>query len=354
MINTRTNTVPVRVGNLVIGNSNKIIIQSMTNTKTANIKETIRQIKKMAKNNCELVRIAIFDVDDANAIKKICKLSPIPIVADIHFNPDFAIKAIKDGVAKIRINPGNISNKNKLKEIITLAKKKNVAIRIGFNDGSLPKNVDRNDLSKKTEKIISEIKKYLNFFEKLNFHEIIISFKSSDPLFTKSVNKMIAKEFKYPIHLGVTEAGLYEDAIIKSTIGIFELLKDEKIGNTIRISITGDPIKEISVAKKILFNANLYTNLPKIIACPTCGRTQWKLNKYASKIEKILFRFNKNISVAIMGCIVNGYGESKKVDIGIVGIKKHQVMLFISGKKYKNIKQWNLIKEFKKILFNFF
>jgi (E)-4-hydroxy-3-methylbut-2-enyl-diphosphate synthase len=265
---TRLQTHKVLVGDVQIGHQNKVVIQSMTNTKTSNVIPTINQIKELVKHGAQLVRVAVLDQSDALALKQITKLSPCPIIADIHYNYRLAIIAIQNGVAKIRINPANI-DLDHLQEIVKTAKAHQVAIRIGINQGS-----KLNQRSFATPKaMINCALKFIKLFENWNFHAIIVSLKSSQPLLTNILYQQAAQKIKYPLHLGVTEAGTLTNATIKNTIGLVPLLQ-KGIGDTIRVSISDHPITEVVVAKKILSNLGLYKNIVNIIACPTCGRLQ--------------------------------------------------------------------------------
>lgn len=327
MIYLRNKTKKIHVGNVTIGGQNKVVIQSMTNTKTSNVSETLNQINQLVDKGCELVRVAILDEVDLVGLKQICKKAKCPIIADIHFNYLFAIKAIQAGVKKIRINPGNISDEKQLKEIIKVAKKNNVAIRIGINSGSLPKGI------KDTYKNIVDVAiKWICFFEKNKFTNLVVSLKSSDPNMTKQLYLMGASKIKYPLHLGVTEAGSLISSIIKSTIGLSEVLQ-KGIGDTIRISISGDPLQEPIVARKLLVASGADKNSTNIISCPTCGRTLFNFNEILENIEQYTFKNPKKLTVAVMGCVVNGVGESKNADIGIYGVSKTECMLMVKGKQ---------------------
>lgn len=340
MIYLRNKTKKIKIGNVFVGGQNKIVIQSMTNTKTSNVSATLKQIEQLVKNGCELVRVAILDDQDLKALKQICKKSKCPIIADIHFNYQYAIQAIKSGAKKIRINPGNIADKNQLKKIIAVAKQYNVAIRIGINSGSLPKNIKNTP-----QNIVNCAIKWIKYFEQNNFYNIVISLKSSDPIQTKQLYKIAASKIKYPLHLGVTEAGGPLDSAIKSTIGLGELIQ-EGIGDTIRVSISGNPIIEPIIAKKILNVCGLKQNIPNVISCPTCGRCLYDFDYVLKHIQKLLDANPKDVNVAIMGCYVNGIGECKKADIGLYGVSSHKCMLVFKGKKVGIFSEKNLIEEF--------
>lgn len=336
----RENTREITVGGLKIGHQDKVVIQSMTNTKTKDVKATVAQIKKLEEVGCELIRVAILDEDDAYAISEIKKEISIPIVADIHFNADFAIKCIQNGVDKIRLNPGNIEDEAKIKEVVLLAKSRSVPIRIGINAGSLNKKYERSEVS-----MIESAKDHIRILEALDFYDICLSFKSSDPLETIRAYRLAADTFEYPLHLGVTEAGTLIDSTLKSSLALGNLLL-EGIGDTIRISISDDPIKEVIIAKKLLKACGLYKAVPNLIACPTCGRIQYDMLPIVKEIEEYLYTVDKDIEVAIMGCAVNGPGEARGADIGIAGMKD-SALLFKKGQIIKTIAAKDIVKTLK-------
>lgn len=336
----RTNTRPIKIKSLQIGGQNRVVIQSMTNTKTKDVAVTVKQIKELENNGCELVRMAILDLEDAKAISAIKKEVNIPLVGDIHFNPDFAIAAINNGIDKIRLNPGNIENEDKIKEIVYLCKERNIPIRIGINGGSLNKKYKHSE-----EAMIDSAKDHLRILEALDFHDICLSFKSSDPIECINAYKLASKEFIYPLHLGVTEAGTLIDSSIKSSLALGNLLLDG-IGDTIRISISDDPVKEVIIAKKILRACKLKDDVPNLISCPTCGRIQYDMLPIAEEIEKYLETINKKIDVAIMGCPVNGPQEASRADIGVAG-GKDCAILFKKGKIIKTIPQNDIVSTLK-------
>lgn len=328
----REDTRKINLKNIQIGGQNKVIIQSMCNTKTKNIKATVAQIKKLEEAGCEAVRIAILDKEDANAVKDIVKQINIPLIADIHFNPDYAIIAIKNGINKIRLNPGNIKDEAKIKEIVELCKEYKIPIRIGINAGSLNSKYEHT-----IKNMILSAQDHIKILEALDFHDICLSFKSSDALETIAVYRLAAKTFDYPLHLGVTEAGPLVDSSIKSSIALGTLLM-EGIGDTMRISISDDPVKEIGVAKKILKTVGLRDETPDLVSCPTCGRIQYDMLPIVERIENYLDKINKNIKVAVMGCPVNGPLEAKRADIGICG-GKDSALLIKKGEIIKRVKQ---------------
>ena len=317
----RQETRPIKVGNLQIGGQNKVLIQSMTNTKTKDIEATVKQILALERVGCEIIRVAILDIEDANAISVIKKQIHIPLVADIHFNGDFAIAAIKAGADKIRLNPGNLEDESKIKEIVNLCKEKHIPIRIGINAGSLNKKYTRTP-----ENMIKSAWDHVRILEELDFHDIALSFKSSDPEECIQAYELASREFPYPLHLGVTEAGGLLNSAIKSSFALGQLLR-EGIGDTIRISISDDPVEEVKVAKKLLRACKLRDDIPNLVSCPTCGRIQYNMLPIVKQMEDYLETVNKNVTVAIMGCAVNGPGEAKDADLGVAGGKDSAVLI---------------------------
>lgn len=345
----RKNTKKIMVGNVQIGNQDKVIIQSMTNTKTNDINKTVNQINALIEEGAEIVRVAILDEKDAIALKEIVRKVSCPIVADIHFNHMLAIKAIENGAAKIRLNPGNIKNESELIKILDLANKNNVAIRVGVNSGSLPI-----DIVKKqgicADGMIEAASRYITIFEKHNFTNIVISLKTSDALLAIETYKKASSKFIYPLHLGITEAGSIHSGTIKSSVGLGIILSNG-IGDTIRVSLTGDPIEEIKVCKKILNTLNLFSNMVDIISCPTCGRLNFNLESVVQDIEEYTKNIKMPLKVAILGCAVNGPGEAREADIGIAGGNKSGI-IFENGKIIKTVAEKDLVNELKKIIDN--
>ncbi len=334
---TRETTKSISVGNLIIGGNNHIAIQSMTNIKTSYISDVVRQILELEKAGCEIIRCSCLDMDDAKAFGEIKRQIHIPIVADIHFDYKLALEAINQGVDKIRLNPGNLRNKDEIIQVVDACKNHHIPIRIGVNSGSLPKG------SPHTAAAFVEAAKYhVNILEELDFHDIVISMKASDINLCVEAYNLAADTFPYPLHIGITEAGTEYSGTIKSSIGLGILLH-QKIGNTIRVSLTDDPIKEVYAAKEILKNLGLLDG-PKLISCPTCGRTQYNMIPLAQKIEEYLKTINKPITVAVMGCAVNGPGEAKNADIGIAG-GKGEALLFKHGEIIRKISEDNLYEE---------
>lgn len=336
----RINTRQVNVGGVYIGGQNKVVIQSMTNTKTKNVEETVKQILALEKAGCEIIRVAILDMEDAKAVKEIKKQIHIPLVCDIHFNPDFAIEAIKNGTDKIRLNPGNIEDEEKIKEIVSLCKERHVPIRIGINAGSLNKKYKHSE-----EAMIESAKDHLKILEAMDFHDIVLSFKSSDPIECIKAYKLAAKTFPYPLHLGVTEAGGLLNSAIKSSVALGNLLLDG-IGDTIRISISDDPIEEVKVAKKLLRTCYLKDDVPNLVSCPTCGRIQYDMLPIVKQVEEYIDTVHKDITVAIMGCPVNGPQEASRADVGVAG-GKDAAILFKKGQIVKSIPQDKIFETLK-------
>ncbi|MBU0581027.1 MAG: flavodoxin-dependent (E)-4-hydroxy-3-methylbut-2-enyl-diphosphate synthase [Candidatus Margulisbacteria bacterium] len=327
----------VKIGKITIGGNFPIAIQSMTNTYTEDTKPTIKQIEQLVAAGCEIVRLAIPNQTALASFKKIRKALPdIPLVADIHFDYKLAIGAVKAGADKIRINPGNIADTNKLNEIVKGCKERNVPIRVGVNAGS----------SKKS--IIKLAEEYINFFENIPYENIVISVKSSSVPETILAYEQISKKYDHPLHVGITEAGPEFSGAIKSAVGIGAILA-KGIGDTIRVSLTADPIKEVVVAKKILQALGLRQFGPDVISCPTCGRTEIDIIKMANEVEKMAEKLKYPIKIAVMGCVVNGPGEAKHADYGIAGGKK-QGIIFAHGKVIKKTTERKLVSELFKII----
>ncbi len=314
----RTQTKKIMVGKVAIGGQNKVVIQSMCNTKTKDIQATVKQILELEKAGCEIIRVACFDKEDARAIQEIKKQIHIPIVADIHFDYQIALEAINAGADKIRINPGNIGSQEKVKAVVDSCKENKIPIRIGVNAGSLEKTLLNRDGKPTAKAMVESAKRHVEILEKLDFYDYAISLKASNLDLCIQAYMQAAKEFSCPLHLGITEAGTEFSGTIKSSIGLGILLR-QGIGDTIRVSLSDAPIKEIKVAKEILKDCNLYHKSPTLIACPTCGRTQIDLIPIAKEIETFLQNIEESITVAVMGCAVNGPGEAREADIGIAG-----------------------------------
>lgn len=341
----REETRSVQVGNLTIGGNNHVVIQSMCNTKTKNVEATIKQINALEQAGCELVRVAVFDKEDAYAIKEIKKGIHIPLVADIHFDYRLALIAIESGIDKVRINPGNIGSIEKVKAVVDACKEKHIPIRIGVNGGSLEKEILEKYGEPTPEGMIESAMKHVKILEDLDFHDIVISLKSSNTMLTIKAYELASKTFPYPLHVGVTEAGTALGGTIKSALGIGTLLY-EGIGNTIRVSLSDDPVEEIKVAKILLKELGLLKDVPTLVSCPTCGRIQYDLIPIAKEMEDFLKDIHLDITVAIMGCAVNGPGEARHADIGIAG-GVGEGLLIKHGEIVKRVKQEDMVQTLK-------
>ena len=331
----RKDTRPVHIKDIVMGGQDKVLIQSMCNIKTEKVEQVVKQINECAKLGADLMRVSVMDEADAYAIGEIKKQISIPLVADIHFDYHLALIAMRMGVDKVRINPGNIGSFDKIKEVVDLAKEKHIPIRIGVNSGSLDKEVHDYSTQYTAAKLVESAKKHVKILEDLGFYDIVISLKGSNILETIAAYRLASETFPYPLHLGITEAGFKDIAIIRSAAGLAPLLL-EGIGDTIRISISGDPRDEIIAAKRLLHDCGLYPNYPTLVACPTCGRTQVDVPSLAKKVMDYLETINKSIHVAVMGCVVNGPGEAKNADIGIAG-GCHEYVIFKKDKVIKKV-----------------
>lgn len=341
----REETRSVQVGNLTIGGNNHVVIQSMCNTKTKNVEATIKQINALEQAGCELVRVAVFDKEDAYAIKEIKKGIHIPLVADIHFDYRLALIAIESGIDKVRINPGNIGSIEKVKAVVDACKEKHIPIRIGVNGGSLEKDILEKYGEPTPEGMVESAMKHVKILEDLDFHDIVISLKSSNTMLTIKAYELASKTFPYPLHVGVTEAGTALGGTIKSALGIGTLLY-EGIGNTIRVSLSDDPVEEIKVAKILLKELGLLKGVPTLVSCPTCGRIQYDLIPIAKEMEDFLKDIHLDITVAIMGCAVNGPGEARHADIGIAG-GVGEGLLIKHGEIVKRVNQEDMVQTLK-------
>lgn len=307
----------ISIGNVKIGNNNPISVQSMCNTDTRDIEATTRQIKELADAGCELVRLAVLNKDAAEAIKELVKISPVPLIADIHFDYRLAIQCINNGISALRLNPGNIGKRENVEKVVTLAKQQNIPIRIGVNAGSLEKDLLDKDIPLH-EKMVESAMKHIQILEDLVFDKIKVSLKSSDVLTTIEAYRLMAQKVEYPLHLGVTEAGTLKGGLIKSSVGLGTLLA-EGIGDTIRVSLTENPVEEVFAGYEILKSLKLRQRGVNFVSCPTCGRTQIDLIGLAKKVEARFKNLDKNITIATMGCVVNGPGEARHADFGIAG-----------------------------------
>lgn len=339
----RKKTKVIKIGNEYIGGSNKILIQSMCNTDTRDIKSTVNQISLLEDAGCEIIRVAVPDMEAANALKEIKSKIKIPLVADIHFDYRLALKAIENGIDKLRINPGNIGNYQRVKEVVNSAKERNIPIRIGVNSGSLEKDILNKYKAVTPEGLVESALKHVDMLEGLDYENIVISIKASNVQFTIKSYKLLSEKVNYPLHLGITESGTVFSGSIKSAVGIGAILS-MGIGDTIRVSLTGNPVEEIKTAKEILKSIGLRKFGIEFISCPTCGRTEIDLISIAEKVEKQCININKNIKVAVMGCAVNGPGEAKEADIGIAGGKGYG-LIFKKGEILRKVPESELIEQ---------
>ncbi|MEI0685477.1 flavodoxin-dependent (E)-4-hydroxy-3-methylbut-2-enyl-diphosphate synthase [Brachyspira pilosicoli] len=330
----------VKIGNILIGGGNPISIQSMTNTDTRNVKETVSQLKSLEEAGVDIVRLAVLDMEAAQAIKEIKKQTKLPLIADIHFDYRLALESMKSGIDALRLNPGNIKDKDKVKEVIKEAKQRDLTIRVGVNGGSLDRAIYKEVNAQNMVKSASE---HIKLMEDLNFTNIKVSLKASDIKTTIEANTLFREKFDYPIHLGVTEAGTLRSSLIKSTSALSYLLM-QGIGDTIRYSITGDPVEEVMAGKMLLKFLGLRKEpTVEIISCPTCGRCQVNVEEVASFIEKHVQNIKKNITIAIMGCVVNGPGEAKHADFGVAGSADGNFIYFEKDNEPIKVSKENII-----------
>lgn len=331
----------VFVGGVPIGGDSPISVQTMTKTKTSNIEATVQQIKEAEEAGCDIIRVTVNDKEAAESIKEIVKRSNIPIVADIHFNHIFALRAIEAGVAKVRINPGNIGSEERIKEVLSKAKERKIPIRIGVNSGSLEEDILEKYGYPTAEALYESAMKHVRICEKYGFEDIVISVKSTNVRLMIEAYRMIAERTDYPLHLGVTEAGTTRVGTIKSAVGIGTLLA-EGIGDTIRVSLTDDPVKEVEVGKEILRSLDLATRNVEIIACPTCGRLEVDLFTITNRLENAVKDIKKPVKVALLGCVVNGPGEASEADIGIAA-GKGVAILYRKGEVVRKLKEEEIV-----------
>ncbi len=348
----RDHTKVIRIGDRVIGGGNPILIQSMTNTKSEDVQATINQIHKLTDAGCEIIRCTVANQEAAKAFREIKKNISIPLVADIHFDYRLAIAAMENGADKIRINPGNIGGEKKLKEVVTVAKERQIPIRVGVNSGSLEKNIIEKYGRVTAEGLVESALDKVRMIEDMDYDQIVISIKSSDVLMSIRAYELISEQSHYPLHVGITEAGTIHGGNIKSAIGLGIILH-QGIGDTIRVSLTGDPLEEIKSAKLILKTLGLRKGGIEVVSCPTCGRTQIDLIKLATEVEEMVADIDLDIKVAVMGCAVNGPGEAKEADIGIAGgrgegllIKKGEIIRKVPEKELlgvlrEELEHWN-------------
>ncbi|MGF7010452.1 (E)-4-hydroxy-3-methylbut-2-enyl-diphosphate synthase [Lachnospiraceae bacterium PF1-22] len=346
----REHTKEVRIGNVVIGGGHPVAIQSMTNTKTEDVQGTVAQIKRLEAAGCEIVRVAVPTMEAARTIKEIKSQIAIPLVADIHFDYRLALAAIENGADKIRINPGNIGDEKRVQEVVEAAKRVGIPIRIGVNSGSLEKHILEKYGKVTPVGLVESALEKVRLIENMGYDNLVISIKSSDVMLCAKAHELIAKETNYPLHVGITEAGTLFAGNIKSAVGLGIILS-QGIGDTIRVSLTGDPVEEIKSAKLILKTLGLRKGGVTVVSCPTCGRTQIDLIGLAEKVEALVADMPLDIKVAVMGCVVNGPGEAREADIGIAG--GDGVGLIIKkGEVVKKVKEELLLKELEEELNN--
>ena len=331
----------IKIGDKVIGGGNPILIQSMTNTKTEDVEATVNQIKELTVAGCDIIRCAVPTMEAAKALKKIKKQISIPLVADIHFDYRLAIAAMENGADKIRINPGNIGSLDRVKAVVDVAKERNIPIRVGVNSGSLEKHILEKYGSVTPEGLVESAMGHVAILEKYDFHDIVISIKASNVPFTLECYRQLSQKVDYPLHLGITESGTKWSGTIKSSVGIGAILA-MGIGDTIRVSLTGDTTDEVKVAKQILKSLELRKFGVEFVSCPTCGRTQIDLIGLAEKVEKACENVNKDIKVAVMGCAVNGPGEAREADIGVAGGKGYG-LIFKKGEILRKLPESELL-----------
>ncbi len=314
----REQTKKIHIGDRVIGGGSPVLIQSMTNTRTEDVGATVQQIECLAAAGCDIVRCTVPNMEAAKAVAQIKKQIGIPLVADIHFDHKMAVAAIENGADKIRINPGNIGSKENVKAVVDAAKERGIPIRVGVNGGSLEREIVAKYGGVTPEGIVESALGQVHLIEELGYDNLVVSIKSSDVLFSIKAHELIAEKINYPLHVGITEAGTLTSGNIKSALGLGVILY-EGIGDTVRVSLTGDPVEEVRSAKLILRNMGLYTGGIEVVSCPTCGRTKIDLIGLANQVEQMVQDIPLNIKVAVMGCAVNGPGEAKEADIGIAG-----------------------------------
>ena len=346
----RDNTKVIKIGNRVIGGGNPVLIQSMTNTKTEDVNATVSQILKLEEAGCEIIRSTVPTLEAAKAIAEIKKQIHIPIVADIHFDYKMAIAAIENGADKIRINPGNIGGRDKLMEVVKAAKERGIPIRVGVNSGSLEKEIVERDHGVTAKGIVESALDKVRMIEDAGYDNIVVSIKSSNVLMSVEAHEMLAPKCCYPLHVGITESGTVYSGNIKSAVGLGIILH-EGIGDTVRVSLSADPVEEIVSAKKILKAVGLRKGGIEVVSCPTCGRTNIDLISLAGQVETLCSSYDLNIKVAVMGCVVNGPGEAKEADLGIAG-GKGEGLLIKKGEIVRKIPEEDLLIALKSELDN--
>ena len=342
----RKQTREVKVGNVVMGGNSPIVIQSMCNTDTRDVENTVKQILELEQAGCQVVRVAVPDMAAAEAVGEIKKRISIPLVADIHFDYKLALKVMDLGIDKVRINPGNIGEESRIQAVVEKAKQKQIPIRIGVNSGSLEKDLIQKYGGVTPQGLVESALRHVRILEKYQFYDIVVSIKASNVPFSVQAYTLLSQKIDYPIHVGITEAGTVYSGTVKSAVGIGAILL-QGIGDTIRVSLTGNPVEEIKAAKEILKSVGMLEQGIELISCPTCGRTQIDLISIANEVEKKCKALNKKLKVAVMGCVVNGPGEAREADIGIAG-GKGEGLLFKKGEIIRKIPENELVEQLMK------
>ena len=345
------NSKVVKIGDCYIGGDNPIAIQSMTNTKTEDVKSTVAQILELEEAGCQIIRCAVPTMEAAEALSKIKEQIHIPLVADIHFDYRLAIAAMENGADKIRINPGNIGSKDRVKAVVDVAKERNIPIRVGVNSGSLEKELVKKYGGVTAEGLVESALDKVAYIEDLGYDNLVISIKSSDVLMCVRAHELIADKTDLPLHIGITEAGTLLAGNIKSAIGL-GLILHQGIGDTIRVSLTGSPVEEIKSAKLILRTLGLRKGGIEVVSCPTCGRTQIDLISLANKVEQMVENIDADLKIAVMGCVVNGPGEAKEADLGIAG-GINEGLIIKKGEVIRKVKEEDLLSELKKEILSY-
>ena len=333
----------VSIGSVTIGGTRPVAVQSMTNTKTENVAATVEQIHRLTERGCEIIRCAVPTMEAAEALAEIKKQIAIPLVADIHFDYQLALQALESGVDALRLNPGNIGSRDRVEKVVTAAKARQIPIRIGVNAGSLPKDLLAKYGHPTAEAMVEAAWRHIHILEEMDYNNIVISLKAHDVPLTLEAYRLMAKECDYPLHVGVTEAGTIHSGLIKSAVGIGTLLA-EGIGDTIRVSLTGDPLAEVDAGFEILKSLGLRQHGPTLVSCPTCGRTSVSLEKMAKEVEARLATIPEPITVAVMGCVVNGPGEAREADVGIAG-GCGEGLIFRKGEILRKVPEDRLVEE---------
>ena len=344
----REKTKQIQVGNITLGGQNRVLIQSMCNIKTSNFIKVAEQINECAALGADLMRVSVLDMDDAHAIKEIKKLISIPLIADIHFDYKLALGSIEAGADAVRLNPGNIGSEENVRQVVEVCKEKHIPIRIGVNSGSIDKEVNNNTAIVTANELVESVSRMVKTLEKFEFYDIVISLKCSHVLETIESYRLASKKFNYPLHIGITEAGPKDVGLVRSVSGLAPLLL-EGIGDTIRISLSDDPVEEVRACRRLLKDLGIRNDYPNLISCPTCGRTQVNLVPLANKIMKFLEENKINKTVAVMGCIVNGPGEAKRADIGCAGGKGEWV-IFKKDTIIKKVPDKDVYEELTKLI----